>query len=417
MPATLNSQKRDPIIWTDLIFCIPTHVPQAKAPKKAAKCHPSATSELQPHGSGGQLGKKEWQMRPLHRHISSVPDEEAVAAKEPPLPPAHPVNSPSPPGNLASQEKHRVKRILVDLTSILEDVMDPSEEEPEERGLQNVAQPPLDPGDSSSEILDPSQEAEKRDLTNDERPSSNARDPSHEDHETETTTLGSEDGPSDQDILTPLSVDECTARTLEGILLPSDEPDQRTPRSFLEITAQQQGLPETDSTTELAGAVYLYMPVAEKQKQEEVTLHGWVGWSSHLLAILGDRMLDQRDHREGFQIRVGKYLQISVVQPEPTPPSPDVQLPTQLLLQRLQETTTSKNHLLIMQVLSSLREELLAQRPDSSEGDKRNHLSEHPMGNLQKHRQPQRNKPYHDLLLKMPATDASETFGPKTTRP
>uniref|UniRef100_A0ACB8F194 Uncharacterized protein n=1 Tax=Sphaerodactylus townsendi TaxID=933632 RepID=A0ACB8F194_9SAUR len=305
MPATLNSQKRDPIIWTDLIFCIPTHVPQAKAPKKAAKCHPSATSELQPHGSGGQLGKKEWQMRPLHRHISSVPDEEAVAAKEPPLPPAHPVNSPSPPGNLASQEKHRVKRILVDLTSILEDVMDPSEEEPEERGLQNVAQPPLDPGDSSSEILDPSQEAEKRDLTNDERPSSNARDPSHEDHETETTTLGSEDGPSDQDILTPLSVDECTARTLEGILLPSDEPDQRTPRSFLEITAQQQGLPETDSTTELAG---------------------------------------------------------------PTPPSPDVQLPTQLLLQRLQETTTSKNHLLIMQVLSSLREELLAQRPDSSEG-------------------------------------------------
>ncbi|XP_039188949.1 uncharacterized protein LOC120303462 [Crotalus tigris] len=43
----------------------------------------------------------------------------------------------------------------------------------------------------------------------------------------------------------------------------------------------------------------------------------------------------------------------------PTASSPDFQLPTQLLLQKLQETTTSSNHLLIAKVLRSLREELL----------------------------------------------------------
>ncbi|XP_058018522.1 uncharacterized protein LOC131187843 [Ahaetulla prasina] len=43
----------------------------------------------------------------------------------------------------------------------------------------------------------------------------------------------------------------------------------------------------------------------------------------------------------------------------PTASSPDFQLPTQLLLQKLQETTTSSNHLLIAKALRSLREELL----------------------------------------------------------
>ncbi|KAG8126907.1 hypothetical protein E2320_022068, partial [Naja naja] len=43
----------------------------------------------------------------------------------------------------------------------------------------------------------------------------------------------------------------------------------------------------------------------------------------------------------------------------PTASSPDFQLPIQLLLQKLQERTTSSNHLLIAEVLHSLREELL----------------------------------------------------------
>nr|XP_034976243.1 uncharacterized protein LOC118087576 [Zootoca vivipara]XP_034976244.1 uncharacterized protein LOC118087576 [Zootoca vivipara] len=42
---------------------------------------------------------------------------------------------------------------------------------------------------------------------------------------------------------------------------------------------------------------------------------------------------------------------------KPSASLPDFHLPTQLLLQRLQETTTSRHHSLIAQVLSSLREE------------------------------------------------------------
>ncbi|CAM2109219.1 unnamed protein product [Caretta caretta] len=38
--------------------------------------------------------------------------------------------------------------------------------------------------------------------------------------------------------------------------------------------------------------------------------------------------------------------------------SPDIQLPTRLLLQRLRETTTSKSHQLIARALQSLRKEL-----------------------------------------------------------
>ncbi|XP_025024484.1 uncharacterized protein LOC112541035 isoform X2 [Python bivittatus] len=51
----------------------------------------------------------------------------------------------------------------------------------------------------------------------------------------------------------------------------------------------------------------------------------------------------------------------------PAASSPDFQLPTQLLLQKLQETTTSNNHLLITQVLRSLREELLGGSPRESD--------------------------------------------------
>ncbi|XP_060548830.1 uncharacterized protein LOC117680068 isoform X2 [Pantherophis guttatus] len=53
----------------------------------------------------------------------------------------------------------------------------------------------------------------------------------------------------------------------------------------------------------------------------------------------------------------------------PTASSPDFQLPTQLLLQKLQETTTSNNHLLIAKVLRSLREELLGS--NACESDQR----------------------------------------------
>ncbi|XP_013931926.1 PREDICTED: uncharacterized protein LOC106557257 [Thamnophis sirtalis] len=51
----------------------------------------------------------------------------------------------------------------------------------------------------------------------------------------------------------------------------------------------------------------------------------------------------------------------------PTASSPDFQLPTQLLLQKLQETTTSHDHLLIAKVLRSLREELLGSKSDQRE--------------------------------------------------
>ncbi|XP_070602530.1 uncharacterized protein [Erythrolamprus reginae] len=54
---------------------------------------------------------------------------------------------------------------------------------------------------------------------------------------------------------------------------------------------------------------------------------------------------------------------------QPTASSPDFQLPTHLLLQKLQETTTSSNHLLIAKVLRSLREELL--RSHACESDQR----------------------------------------------
>lgn len=50
------------------------------------------------------------------------------------------------------------------------------------------------------------------------------------------------------------------------------------------------------------------------------------------------------------------------------PPQSDFQLPTQLLLQKLQETTTSSSHRLITQVLSSLREELLVEKADLDDG-------------------------------------------------
>ncbi|XP_054837369.1 uncharacterized protein LOC129331067 [Eublepharis macularius] len=343
VPMNVNRQKRDHIVWTDLIFRIPLHKPKTEVPKKEARCNTSVAAI-----SNLQLGKKNRQMKPLHLRMDSVQEEETEEVKESSPPQSHAVSAPSSPGNLASQGK--VKRVLVDLRPILENVMDPFEEGPEERDLENDTLPSSYPRDSSRKVTDPSSEAEEKDSTNNGCSSSNARESSSEDHETETTTMDSGDGESDQDSLLPPSVDPCrdfslaanNSRTPKDICWSPDEttalgrndwpavqptqPKLKIPKSFPKITPHWPGLPEADSTTDLV---------------------------------------------------------------RPSPPSPDFQLPTQLLLQRLQETTTSKNHLLIMQVLRSLREELPTENLDSDDGDKGNHLTELPTGNLQKHNKPQ----------------------------
>ncbi|XP_020669948.3 uncharacterized protein LOC110090603 [Pogona vitticeps] len=49
----------------------------------------------------------------------------------------------------------------------------------------------------------------------------------------------------------------------------------------------------------------------------------------------------------------------------PAAPSPDFHLPTRLLLRKLEETTTSKHHLVIVKILSALHEELSTNHPNA----------------------------------------------------
>ncbi|KAL8177721.1 UNVERIFIED_CONTAM: hypothetical protein K2H54_017351 [Gekko kuhli] len=285
--VALSRQKRDRIVWTDLVFRVPSHRPQTKVLKKEVRSHmpAAATSDLRPRGSGCQPDKKDRQRKLLHRHMDSVQDEEAEEAKESSPTPPHAMNAPSPPVNPALQEKHKVKRILVDLRPILENVTDPSEEGSEERGLQNEARCSSDPGDSRRKDLVSSEEADEKDPTNDERPPSNASDPSSDEHETETTTTDSEDGQANQDILLPLPVDPGrelsltaeTGRAPKGICSPSGEamplwrnnlpaaqpsqPTLATPTLSSKITPQLQALPETDSKTDIVRVRFDYLYV------------------------------------------------------------------------------------------------------------------------------------------------------------
>ncbi|XP_028569604.2 uncharacterized protein LOC114588459 [Podarcis muralis] len=179
--------------------------------------------------------------------------------------------------------------------------------------LRPILEKALDLSDSSPEMLE-------RDSQNDE-----------EHLQMETGDLPTEGGGHISEIATAASIDTSIP---EDILPPLPRDPFRAPSAHAESTRKAPEIcPQLDDSTEL----------------EETTLLAALNHEPKLRTAVSLPKITPQE--------LGEDHLLQSIKPPASPP--DFHLPTQLLLQRLQETTTSRHHSLIVQVLSSLREELL----------------------------------------------------------
>ncbi|XP_030396298.1 uncharacterized protein LOC115638615 isoform X1 [Gopherus evgoodei] len=313
-------QKLPPIMWTDLVFHLPPcqppleDLPLAKAREAWRSAGPPgkvADSSGRGHRTGRRKERKKLApraMAPLLEHrrggTGSSPPSCSTSKT-----PAEALSAPQPPRDAASREKPKLRKILVDLRPVLENVMEPWDSWEgcsETRSVRSAGCSPRECGQPSRGGRDSRGGA------------SAAEDQTH--RVTSLPPIAAQPRDSGQAAVAckpPLSQAQAPR---DGALARRAAPRQEptAPVTFPKISlqpepAEQLPPPERSSSAETAGAGSLLRPER----------------------------------------------------------SPDIQLPTRLLLQRLQETTTSQHHQLIAQALQALRKELQGEAPASpSEGER-----------------------------------------------
>ncbi|XP_039371503.1 uncharacterized protein LOC120391652 [Mauremys reevesii] len=310
-------QKLPPIMWTDLVFHLPPCQPplEDRPLVKAREAWRSAGPPGQvadPSGRGHRMGRQKERKKLAPRAIlehgrggtgSSPP------SCSPSKTPAEALSAPQAPRDAASREKPKLRKILVDLRPVLENVMEPWDSWEgcsETRSIRSAGCSPRERGQPSRGGRDSRGGA------------SAVEDQTH--RVTSLPPIAAQPRDSGQAAVArkpPLSQAQVPR---DGALARQAAPRQEptAPVTFPKISLQPEPAeqllpPERSSSAEMAGAGSLLRPER----------------------------------------------------------SPDIQLPTRLLLQRLQETTTSQNHQLIAQALQSLRKELQGEAPASpSEGER-----------------------------------------------
>ncbi|XP_044311796.1 uncharacterized protein LOC123036555 [Varanus komodoensis] len=309
----------------------------------------AATLKLHLKKEGCQLGKKYVKTKLSHLHLDDTQEGEVKDRRESTSPKLSALNSPlSSSGNKATPGKCVIKKILVDLRPILDNIMDPLdsqeemlEENPQDKALQH---PSSDPCDSSGEDF-----------------------------------LEGEDGTSG--VTTTDGAGNQTSKMAPVCSKDNEGGGGNQTSKMAPVCSKDKGIHKVisfPSTPEL-------IRVSKFNGRRVKTPRGTP-------AELGEPKRPQKNISPAMLILEPQFespmfvpricpQQCALLDTEssaelPRAPSPDFQLPTQLLLQRLQETTTSSNHLLITQVLSSLQEELLVRSPSSSDGEKQNSSSE-----------------------------------------
>ncbi|XP_063003408.1 uncharacterized protein LOC134413208 [Elgaria multicarinata webbii] len=260
-------------------------------------------------------------MNPPRLCLDGIPESDVKERRGDTLPKTPTVNpSQSAPGNVTPLKKRAIKKILVDLRPILEKVTDPLAS-----GQEEMLEDPQKTGCSSPTIGG----SRGDDLIRAEAHTTKmATVEGGEGHTVEMTTVHSQE----EDISWPPTVDPFRAFDLDA------KPHEGTQSQLGESTQLQGNNSPAVLTLQPQFKTPVFFPKITPQQRAP---------------------LETDNSTE-----------------PPAPPSPDFQLPTQLLLQRLQETTTSTHHVLITQVLSSLREELLV--PSPCDGEKRDTSPEAP---------------------------------------
>ncbi|XP_061457840.1 uncharacterized protein LOC133372789 [Rhineura floridana] len=328
-PQELSRPPR--LIWADLVFPVPQRQVGSKgATKERAALR--AASQGHPRSEGCNVGQGNRTTKLWHLHLGCIPEDEAEERGDSVAPKCPAANLPSIRETEGAQERRAVKKILVDLRPILENVVDLSDysqEEPSERDPQNDGQPSWKGGGLSSEGL-----VERGGC-----------------HAAEAATASSTDGGVYKDISLPPTEGPFQAPRLHA------ESADKTPKG---IHAQPGDSTEFQKSNRPA----LVTPEPKLRTTAsfpQTTPHQWAPLETD-----------------------------SAPQPERlAAPLPDSGLPTHLLLQSLQETMTSRHHLLITQVLSSLREELLGddlRLGYSTSRDKGNGPAETPSSKVLKNR-------------------------------
>ncbi|XP_065434772.1 uncharacterized protein LOC122174836 [Chrysemys picta bellii] len=306
-------QKLPPIMWTDLVFHLPPcqppleDLPLVKAREAWRSAGPPgqvADSSGRGHRTGRRKERKKLAPRataPILEHRRGGTGSSPTSCSTSKTP-AEALSAPQVPRDAASREKPKLRKILVDLRPVLENVMEPWdswEGRSETRSVRSAGSSPRECGQPSRGGRDSRGEASAvEDQTHrvPSLPPIAAQPTGQEPHLSQA----------------PAPRDGALARRAAARREPP------APVSFPKISLQPEPTeqlppPERSSSAEMAGAGSLLRPER----------------------------------------------------------SPDIQLPTRLLLQRLQETTTSQNHQLIAQALQSLRKELQGEAPASpSEGER-----------------------------------------------
>lgn len=221
--------------------------------------------------SGCRLDKKNQKAKSSPLHLDYLQEDVAEERRDAPPPKSYTVNPPSAPKNVVFQEKHAVRKILVDLRPILETVMEPFSSQQEDPARADSAQEDTEGTDSPPARMDSQEEnpARTNSQTDKEGLSQSAGDSSSEDltaegaeNSTEALAVPSGDGGIQKDVLLPSIVDLgkasslAAAKSLKGSQLrlreptplpendsppsPGPKPRIRTPISFPKITPLQE---------------------------------------------------------------------------------------------------------------------------------------------------------------------------------
>ncbi|XP_070602512.1 uncharacterized protein [Erythrolamprus reginae] len=314
------------IVWTNLVFQVPrSKIPPEVTTRKTRRQEGNltATSKHSFRSEGGIIKRKnrEGILLPLWTGGSQVnPSPGGLVSILPGSLDTNPPLSPSPKKTLVTSEKQPPRKILVDLRPLLENAMDPLDSR-EKKPLEKQKRSPASiSGDSRKEGL-PGERGGGRGVV--------------------------EGGGRDQ----------------------ANEPPAVFPKDR-EIPSVHLFLPPLEASKLYRKKIKIskrniWAPPGELTRLRKISLPTIQSFQPQLQMPLLFSKTDLRNRRPLQDKRPAEQGGPE----EPTASSPDFQLPTHLLLQKLQETTTSSNHLLIAKVLRSLREELL--RSHACESDQR----------------------------------------------
>ncbi|XP_042336074.1 uncharacterized protein LOC121937181 [Sceloporus undulatus] len=312
MPTDLGHQESFPlprIVWSDLVLRVPHSKAGSKVATKGAERRSDRklppASKVPVEDGSCSLGGMDGDMKPSWAYLEGIQEEEREEKWASGPPRSPPENPPS-----SSPEKQAVKTILVDLRPILEKVT-----ESPDLGKEDSLEDSPKEGSISSQIC----EYHGEDLIDNRGELGYGR--GHQAGDAAMAVLKDEGVHKDLFLppLRPCSLD------LEGIKTPKESQSWRK----------------------------------EPTKISKDSLPALVTLQPKLSAPLFLPKMVPKEH---------SLVETDIAAQPPAAPSPDFQLPTRMLLWKLQQTTTSDNHLLIARVLSSIREELLA---DGGEKERR----------------------------------------------